>query len=71
MVYRFVVVLAGLGFLAYRVNLWLAIRRARKNGDRAREQELRTHGFRLYRWALLGCVVMIVLLTFFVWANSR
>ncbi len=71
MLFRIVVVLAGLGFLAYRLNLWLAIRSARKRGDRAREHELRTHGFRLYRWALLVAVLLIVVLTYFVWANSR
>jgi hypothetical protein len=71
MLYRIAAVLLALGFVAYRVNLWLAIRRARRSGDRARAEELRRHGFRLYRWALLGCGLVIVVLVLLVWSNSR
>jgi hypothetical protein len=71
MLYRIVAVLGALSFVAYRVNLWLAIRRAHRRGDRAREEELRAHGFRLYRFALLGCGLVIVVLVLLVWSNSR
>jgi hypothetical protein len=69
--WRVVVVVGGAGFVAYRLALWLEIRKARRAGDTAREQHLRRHGFGLYRWAALAVVVFIVLLAALVWANSR
>jgi hypothetical protein len=71
MLWRVVVIAIGVGFVAYRVTLWLEIRKARKSGDRAREEHLRRHGFGLYRWAALGVLIFTVLLTALVWANSR
>jgi hypothetical protein len=71
MLYRILALLVAVGFVAHRVSLWLAIRQAARSGDRAREQELRAHGFRLYRWALLGCVLVIVVFTLLVWSNTR
>jgi hypothetical protein len=69
--WRVVVVVVGVGFVAYRVALWLEIRKARRAGDTAREQHLRRHGFGLYRWVALCLLVFIVLLTALVWSNSR
>jgi hypothetical protein len=69
--WRIVVIVGGLGFVAYRVALWLEVRKARRSGDTAREQHLRTHGFGLYRWAALAVVVFTILLAALVWANSR
>ena len=69
--YRIAVILLGVAFVAYRIALWREIRRARRAGDAAREQHLRRHGFGFYRWALLGVLVFIGLLTALVWSNSR
>jgi hypothetical protein len=71
MLYRIAIILVGVGFVAYRIALALEIRRARKAGDTAREQRLRTRGFGLYRWVLAAVVVLIVLLTALVWLSSR
>lgn len=71
MLWRAVVILGGGGYVAYRVALATAILRARRAGDLAREQRLRTRGFGLYRWAAVVLVVLFVFLTFAVWANSR
>jgi hypothetical protein len=71
MLWRIVVIVGGLGFVAYRAALWLEIRKARRAGDIAREQQLRRHGFGLYRWAALCLLVFMVLLTALVWSNSR
>ena len=69
--YRIAVVLVGVAFVAYRVSFWVALWRARRAGDTAREQHLRGHGFGLYRWALLGVLVFIGVLAALVWSNSR
>jgi hypothetical protein len=71
MLWRVVVIVVGVGFVAYRVALWLEIRKARRAGDTSREQHLRQHGFGLYRWVALCLLVFIVLLTALVWSNSR
>jgi hypothetical protein len=71
MLWRVAVILVGVGFLAHRIALWLEIRKARRAGDTAREQQLRQHGFGLYRWAVLCLLVFMVVLVFLVWANSR
>jgi hypothetical protein len=63
--------LLALAYAAYRVGLHLQISRARRAGDRARVAELQTHGFRLYRWALLVCLVAIGFLTLLVYTNSH
>ena len=71
MLWRVAIILAGVGFVAYRVALALEIRRARRAGDVARERRLRTHGFGLYRWVLLAVLVLIALLSVLVWLSSR
>jgi hypothetical protein len=71
MLWRVVVIAVGIGFVAYRGALWLEIRKARRAGDRAREEHLRRHGFGLYRWAALLVLIFTVLLTALVWSNSR
>jgi hypothetical protein len=68
---RIVVIVGGLGFIAYRVALWLEIRKARRAGDVKRVEHLRRHGFGLYRWAVVFLLVFIALLTALFWANSR
>jgi hypothetical protein len=69
--YRIAVVLVGIAFVAYRVSFWLALWRARRAGDTAREQHLRRHGFGLYRWAVAAVVIFVVLLVLLLWSNSR
>ena len=71
MLWRVAVLLVGGGFVAYRVTLWLEIRKAHRSGDVEREQQLRRHGFGLYRWVVLSLLVFIVLLTALFWLNSR
>lgn len=71
MLWRVVVVLAGGAFVAYRAALWLAIRKARRSGDTTREDELRRHGFGLYRWAVLFLLLFIVVLGLLFWNSSR
>lgn len=71
MLWRIAVVLVGGGFVLYRVSLWLEIRKARRTGDTRREEQLRRHGFGLYRWVLIGLLVLIAVLTALVWNNSR
>lgn len=61
----------AVAYAAYRVALYAQITRARRVGDQARVTELRTHGFRLYRWALLVCLLAIVFLTLLVYSNRR
>jgi hypothetical protein len=71
MLWRAVVVLAAVGFVFYRVSLAWEIRKARRRGDRAREQHLRTHGFGLHRWAAAVVAIFVVVLVVWVWSNSR
>ena len=71
MLWRAVVVLGAVGFVCYRVCLAWEIRKARRRGDRAREQHLRTHGFGLYRWVAAVVVIFVVVLVVWVWSNSR
>lgn len=71
MLWRAAVILVGGGFVAHRVTLWLAIRKARRAGDTERERRLRDHGFGLYRWAVLCLVVLIIALALLFWSNSR
>lgn len=70
MLYRAAIVLAGLGFVAYRVALARAIRQARRTGDVARERRLRARGFGLYRWALGGALVLVLVFSLLVWRNG-
>jgi hypothetical protein len=71
MLYRIAIVLVGAGYLAYRIALALEIRRARKAGDVAREQRLRTRGFGVYRWVAAALLVFMAVLTLLVWSSSR
>jgi hypothetical protein len=71
MLWRILILLVGAGFVAYRVALALEIRKARRSGDRGREHQLRTRGFGLYRWAAAAVLILMAVLTFVVWSNSR
>jgi hypothetical protein len=71
MVYRVAIVVLGVGYVAYRIALVVAISRAKRAGDSAREQWLRSHGFGLYRCAAALVAVLAVLLVLLVWSNSR
>lgn len=71
MLVRVVVILVAVGFVASRIALALAIRKARLTGDRRREERLRTRGFGLYRWAAAAVLVFVVVLSLLVWSNSR
>jgi|tagenome__1003787_1003787.scaffolds.fasta_scaffold18275150_2 hypothetical protein len=71
MLWRIVIVLVGVGFVAYRVALALEIRKARRSGDRRREEQLRSRGFGLYRWAAVGLLIFTLVLSLLVWSSSR
>ena len=71
MLWRVVVVLGALGFVAYRFALAREIRRAHRAGDLARERRLRSRGFGLYRWALALALLLIALFVLVFWSNSR
>ena len=68
---KVLVPLLAIAYAAYRVLLHLQISRARRAGDQARVAELTSHGFRLYRWALLLCLLAICFLALLVYANSH
>jgi hypothetical protein len=68
---KVLVPLLALAYVGYRVLLHVQISRARRAGDQARVAELTTHGFRLYRWAFLVCLLAIGLLSLLVYSNSR
>jgi hypothetical protein len=71
MLWRVAIIVVGGGYVAYRLWLAAAIARARRAGDREREQRLRTLPFSLFRWAFACLLVFIVALTLLVWSNSR
>jgi hypothetical protein len=71
MLFRFAVPALALAYAGYRIALTLQIARAKRAGDTARLAELRTKGFGLYRWALRGALVLIVLLAILVMLESR
>lgn len=71
MLWRAVVLLGGAAFVAYRVALAMQILKAKRAGDVAREQRLRTHGFGVYRYAVAALLVFVVLLLLLVWSSSR
>jgi hypothetical protein len=71
MLWRVLIILVGGGYVAYRFALAAQILKAKRVGDVAREQQLRTRGFGVYRWVVLCLLVFIVLLTALFWLNSR
>jgi hypothetical protein len=71
MLWRAAVILVGVSFVAYRVAMWLEIRKAKKGGDVAREERLRSHGFGLYRWIVLCLLLFIIVLSLLIWSNAR
>lgn len=71
MLLRIAIVLAGIGLVGYRVALAWEIRKARRAGDRRREQRLRSRGFGLYRWVAAALLVFLALLSLVVWSGSH
>jgi len=71
MLLRIMILVVGAGYVAYRIALAVEIIKATRAGDVAREQRLRTRGFGLYRWLVLGVLVFIALLTVVVWLGER
>ena len=68
---KVLVPLLAVAYVAYRVVLHVQLSRARRAGDRARIVELETHGFRLYRWGFLLCLVAIAFLALLMYSNSH
>jgi len=68
---KVLVPLLAVAYVGYRVILHVQISRARRAGDQARVAELTSHGFRLYRWAFLVCLLAIGFLSLLVYSNSR
>jgi|1186.fasta_scaffold104343_2 hypothetical protein len=68
---KVVVALVALAFVAYRGSVALEIFRARRRGDTARVEHLRTHGFGFFRFVLGTVVVIALLLLVFVVLEIR
>jgi hypothetical protein len=68
---KIVVPLVAVAYVAYRAAVALEIVRAKRRGDAARVDHLRTHGFGLYRWLLGGALLLMFLLTLFVILETR
>jgi hypothetical protein len=68
---KVLVPLLAVAYVGYRVLLHVQISRARRAGATVRVAQLTSHGFRLYRWALLVCLLAIGFLTLLVYSNSR
>jgi hypothetical protein len=68
---KVVVPLLAAGYVAYRVTLALEIARAKKRGDKARYDHLRTHGFGFYRFIVGTTVIVLCLLTLFLILEAR
>jgi hypothetical protein len=66
---KVLVPLLAAAYVAYRVAVFVQISRARRAGDQTRVEELQTHGFRLYRWALALCLLAILVLVLFVFVS--
>jgi hypothetical protein len=71
MLFRLTVIAVGGGYVAYRVALAMQILKAKRAGDAMREQQLRTRGFGLYRWAVGVLLLAVVVLLLLVWSSSR
>ena len=68
---KVLVPLLAVAYVGYRAVLHVQISRARRAGDVARVAELETHGFRLYRWGFLLCLLAITFLTLLMYSNSH
>jgi hypothetical protein len=68
---KVLVPLLAVAYVGYRVLLHVQISRARRAGDQARVADLTSHGFRLYRWAFLVCLLVIGFLSLLVYSSSR
>jgi hypothetical protein len=68
---KIVVPLVAVAYIGYRATLALEIVRARRRGDTARLEHLRTHGFGFYRFVLGTTLVVICLLALFLILEMR
>ena len=68
---KIVVPLLAVAYIGYRVTLALEIARAKRRGDTARLDHLRTHGFGFYRFVVGTTVIVLCLLTVFLILETR
>ena len=68
---KIVVPLLAAAYIGYRVTLALEIARAKRRGDTARLDHLRTHGFGFYRFVVGTTVIVLCLLTLFLILETR
>lgn len=68
---KIAVPLLAVAYVGYRAAVALEIARAKRRGDAARVDHLRTHGFGLYRWLLGGAVMLMLLLALFIVLETR
>ena len=68
---KIVVPLLAVAYIGYRVTLALEIARAKRRGDTARLDHLRTHGFGFYRFVVGTTVIVLCLLTLFLILETR
>jgi hypothetical protein len=59
---KVLVPLLAVAYAVYRIALSVQIARARRAGDEARVQKLRTRGFGLYRWAVAFAILVMLFL---------
>ncbi|WP_151083930.1 hypothetical protein [Nocardioides cynanchi] len=68
---RILVLAVAVAYVGYRGYLRLALARARRRGDVAREQVLRRRSAAITRWAVGGALVVMAFLVLLVVLNSR
>ncbi len=68
---KIVVPLLAAAYVGYRAMLALEIARAKRRGDTARLDHLRTHGFGFYRFILGTTLVVLCLLVVFLILETR
>ncbi len=68
---KIVVPLLAVAYVGYRVTLALEISRAKRRGDTARFDHLRTHGFGFYRFVVGTTLIVICLLVLFLILETR
>lgn len=67
---RVVVLLLGVAYVGYRLQLAVELRRAKRTGDLARAERLRGRPYLILRWVVGIAVVLLLLFTYLITRNS-
>ena len=68
---KIAVPLLAAAYIGYKVSVAWEIARAKRRGDTARVEQLRTHGFGFYRFVLGTVLVLLCLLTVLLVLETR